>query len=146
MHYLGQTHTVAVPLPVALQDDSHRRYSEAIGRDAFETAYAASFSRLLPGLPIRIVSLRSRGDRPPPGVRLLGVRAGRRRHGRKGETGYAPGVVRRRLARHRGYGRGSICRSAPIVEAPAILEQPDATTVHRTGPARPGRQTGQSDR
>ncbi len=32
--------------------------SEAVIRQAFESAYLASFSRLLPGLPMRIVSLR----------------------------------------------------------------------------------------
>ena len=57
MHYLGQTHTVAVPLPVAPQGDS-LGVSEGMVRTAFEAAYLASFSRLLPGLAMRIVSLR----------------------------------------------------------------------------------------
>src|SRR6188768_3040254 len=45
MHYLGQTHTVSVPLPV---DADARGLNEALVRKAFETAYSASFSRLLP--------------------------------------------------------------------------------------------------
>src|SRR6185369_3842770 len=57
MHYLGQTHTVAVPLPVALQRDG-LGVSENTVQAAFEAAYLASFSRLLPGIAMRIVSLR----------------------------------------------------------------------------------------
>ncbi len=55
MHYLGQTHTVSVPLPVGADAQG---VSEGVIRKAFETAYSASFSRLLPGLAVRIVSLR----------------------------------------------------------------------------------------
>ncbi len=55
MHYLGQTHTVAVPLPIGTDAQG---ISEAFVRKAFEQAYSASFSRLLPGLAVRIVSLR----------------------------------------------------------------------------------------
>ena len=55
MHYLGQTHTVSVPLPIA---GDVRGISESLVRKAFESAYSATFSRLLPGLAIRIVSLR----------------------------------------------------------------------------------------
>src|SRR3954464_4525870 len=64
MHYLGQTHTVSVPLPV---DADACGVSEALVRKAFEQTYSASFSRLLPGLAVRIVSLRvaSIGRRPP---------------------------------------------------------------------------------
>jgi N-methylhydantoinase A len=56
MHYLGQTHTVVVPLPSAanVQID----LTEDMVRAAFEASYSASFSRLLPGLPVRIQSLR----------------------------------------------------------------------------------------
>ena len=38
-------------------------------------------------------------------------------------------LVRRRAGERRRSGRGSICQSAAIVEGPAVLEQPDATTV-----------------
>jgi N-methylhydantoinase A len=62
MHYLGQTHTVAVPVPVGDDID----LTEAAIRSAFEAAYSASFSRLLPGLPVGILSLRvtAIGKRP----------------------------------------------------------------------------------
>src|SRR5215471_15128727 len=55
MHYLGQTHTVAVPVT---SDGEDVGASEANVREAFERAYLASFSRLLPGLAIKIVTLR----------------------------------------------------------------------------------------
>jgi len=55
MHYLGQTHTVSVPLPIGADAQG---VSESVVRKAFEASYSASFSRLLPGLAIRIVSLR----------------------------------------------------------------------------------------
>src|SRR5205814_6372583 len=63
MHYLGQTHTVAVPLPI---EADARGLNESVVRAAFEAAYAASFSRLLPGLAVRIVSMRTAaiGRRP----------------------------------------------------------------------------------
>src|SRR5690242_6048445 len=66
MHYLGQTHTVAVPLPVVAQDEG-LGVSEAMIRAAFEREYLAAFGRLLHGLPARIVSLRiaAIGRRPP---------------------------------------------------------------------------------
>src|SRR5262249_56737260 len=54
MHYLGQTHTVTVPLPLGADAQG---ISEGLVRKAFEQAYSASFSRLLPGLAVRILSL-----------------------------------------------------------------------------------------
>ena len=86
---------------------------ESMVRSAFEAAYLASFSRLLPGLADAHRLAARRCDRPPPGVRLLGVRARPVRIARQG------------AARHRGRsgstaagatppsGRGSICRPAP---------------------------------
>jgi N-methylhydantoinase A len=66
MHYFGQTHVVPVPLPV-VADRDELGVSEAMIRAAFEATYLASFARLLPGLPARIVSLRvtAIGRRPP---------------------------------------------------------------------------------
>jgi len=65
MHYLGQTHTVAVPLPVSLRDGI-TGVSEAGVRAAFEATYLRLFNRLLPAIPVRIMSLRTAavGRRP----------------------------------------------------------------------------------
>lgn len=127
MHYLGQTHTVAVPLPVASGNGS-LGVSEAMIRQAFETAYLASFSRLLPGLPMRIVSLRvaAIGRRPTfdfrvfapePSASLDKARRGTRSVWFTG--GFRDTAIWSRLDLPAG----------ARIEGPAILEQPDATTV-----------------
>ena len=94
---------------------------------------SASFSRLLPGLAMRIVSLRvaAIGRRPAFDFSVfapdaVGV-------AREGAARIAAGLVRRRLARHRASGRGSSCPSDAKIAGPAILEQPDATTVIEPG-------------
>jgi N-methylhydantoinase A len=130
MHYLGQTHTVAVPLPVS-QGES-LGVSESMVRAAFEAAYLASFSRLLPGLAMRIVSLRvaAIGRRPvfdfsvfapDPSASLDKARLGSRPVWFDG--GWRDTGVWARL-------------DLPVhakIAGPAILEQPDATTVIEPG-------------
>jgi N-methylhydantoinase A len=130
MHYLGQTHTVPVPLPVT-KDDS-LGVSESMVRSAFEAAYLASFSRLLPGLATRIVSLRvaAIGRRPAfdfsvfaPGAdaSLHSAQRGSRRVWFDG--GWRDTAVWSRLD----------LPAMARVEGPAILEQPDATVVIEPG-------------
>jgi N-methylhydantoinase A len=130
VHYLGQTHTVAVPLPVS-QGDSLGVSGNMI-RAAFEAAYLASFSRLLPGLAMRIVSLRvaAIGRRPAfdfsvfapdPSASLDKARSGLRPvwfDGGWRDTGV--------------WARLDLPVNAKIA-GPAILEQPDATTVIEPG-------------
>ena len=129
MHYLGQTHTVAVPLPVAADA---KGVSEALVRKAFEAAYSASFSRLLPGLAVRIVSLRvaAIGRRPAfdfsvfapeASASLDDAKTGSRKVWFDG--GFRDTAVWSRLALPAG----------ATIEGPAILEQPDATTVIEPG-------------
>jgi len=130
MHYLGQTHTVAATLP--LVRSSEFSVSEAMVRSAFEAAYLASFSRLLPGLAIRIVTLRvaAIGRRPAldfavfapaPSASLEKARLGTRPvwfDGGWRDTGI--------------WARLDLPAGASI-RGPAILEQPDATTVIEPG-------------
>ncbi|MCG7359639.1 hydantoinase/oxoprolinase family protein [Roseomonas sp. ACRSG] len=127
MHYLGQTHTVAVPLPVEPREGG-TGIDEAQVRAAFEQAYQASFSRLLPGVPARIVSLRTaaigrrprfdlRALAPEPGSSLEAARQGSRPVWFSG--GWHETAIYARLALPAG----------AVVPGPAILEQPDATTV-----------------
>jgi N-methylhydantoinase A len=131
MHYLGQTHTVTVPLPIA---SDAQGVSEGVVRKAFEQAYSASFSRLLPGLQIRIVSLRvaAIGRRPPfdfsvfapdGAASLEAARTGSRKVWFDG--GFRDTSVWARLALPAG----------ATVAGPAILEQGDATTVIEPGHA-----------
>jgi N-methylhydantoinase A len=130
MHYVGQTHTIPVPLPVA--SGGSLGVSEAMICQAFEAAYLASFSRLLPGLPRRIVSLRvaAIGRRPAFDFRVFKpdwsasldkAKRGTRRVWFDG--GFRDAAIWSRLDLPQG----------ARIEGPAILEQPDATTVIEPG-------------
>ncbi len=127
MHYAGQTHTVGVPLPVHVRNGT-TGVSEAIIRMAFEAAYQTAFSRLLPGLGIRIVSLRTaaigiRPDfdltalAPPKDATVEGAARGARQVWFDGAWHTA--TVWSRLDLPEG----------SRVHGPAILEQGDATVV-----------------
>jgi N-methylhydantoinase A len=131
MHYLGQTHTVAVPLPAA-EPREDVALTEGMIRSAFESSYSASFSRLLPGQAMRIVSLRVAAIgrrpafdfsvfRPDPAASLDQARSGSRPVWFDG--GWRETSVWSRLALPAG----------AVIEGPAILEQPDATTVIEPG-------------
>ena len=127
MHYLGQTHTIGVPLPVTL-DAGTTGLTREIVRDCFESAYQKAFSRLLPGIGVRIVSLRTAaiGRRlpfdlgvmaPEPSASIAQASRGTRQvwfDGAWHETSI--------------YARLELPVGAEI-NGPAILEQPDATTV-----------------
>jgi N-methylhydantoinase A len=130
MHYLGQTHTIAVPL--ALGAGGAAGLSEGTIRTAFEVAYRTSFSRLLPGLAIRIVTLRvaAIGRRPAfdfaafaprPDASVEAARRGTRQVWFDG--GWRETAIFARLDLPAG----------AFVAGPAILEQPDATTVIEPG-------------
>jgi N-methylhydantoinase A len=126
MHYVGQTHTVAVPLPVALAETGVT-VTEAIIAKAFETAYQSAFSRLLAGIPARIVNLRvsAIGRRPAFDLKALAPVGGSLADARRGERkvwfdgGWTKAAIWDRLALPVG----------ATVEGPSILEQADATTV-----------------
>jgi N-methylhydantoinase A len=122
MLYLGQTHTVAAALPVA---------AGAVTREAilaaFEGAYLAAYGRLLQGLPVRVMNLRTAviGRRPKFDLELLAPAsdltvAGARRGARPVwvDGGWAEAAVYDRLALPVG----------ALVPGPAVLEQADATT------------------
>ncbi|SIR41796.1 hydantoinase/oxoprolinase family protein [Bosea sp. TND4EK4] len=127
MHYLGQTHTVSVPLPITLGEAS-TGISAAIIREAFDAAYGAAFSRLLPGIPVRIVTLRTAaiGRRPAFDLTALAPPADAavetaRRGTRKV---YLDGAWRETAI----WSRLDLPVGARI-DGPAIFEQPDATTL-----------------
>ncbi len=127
MHYVGQTHTVPVPLPVTVEDGT-TGVDEAVVRAAFERAYQASFSRLLPGLGIRIVNLRT-------------AAIGRRPHFDLAALAPEPdaSMERARLTPRQVWFDGAWHETAvyarldlpvgAVIHGPAVLEQPDATTV-----------------
>ena len=126
MHYAGQTHTVQVPLPSRF-DGEACPIDEAAVRAAFEDSYRAQFSRLLPDVPVRIVSLRTAaiGRRPHFDLAALApgedpnLEAARRCSRQVWFGGWRDTAIWSRL----DLGIGA------VVEGPAILEQPDATTA-----------------
>jgi N-methylhydantoinase A len=127
MHYLGQTHTVSVPLPVTLGEAGTGVTADVI-REAFEAAYGAAFSRLLPGIPLRIVTLRTAaiGRRPAFDLTALAPSAeaslDRARRGTR--QVYLDGAWRENAI----WSRLDLPVGARIA-GPAIFEQPDATVL-----------------
>ena len=127
MHYLGQTHTVSVPLPVTLGEAGTGVTADVI-REAFEAAYGAAFSRLLPGIPLRIVTLRTAaiGRRPAFDLTALAPSAGASLElARRGTRQvYLDGAWRETAIWSR--------LDLPVgtrIAGPAVFEQPDATVL-----------------
>jgi N-methylhydantoinase A len=120
MHYIGQTHTLAVRLPEG-------KMSEAELRAAFEAAYAKSFGRILPGIEVRLVNLRVAAIGRRPRFDLATLAPGPEASLAAAERGARPvwfGGWREALV----YDRLLLPVGAEIA-GPAILEQPDATVV-----------------
>jgi N-methylhydantoinase A len=97
-------------------------------RAAFERAYLGAFSRLLPGLAVRIVSLRTAavGRRPHFDLAALAPKAAASLEAARRGT--------RKVWFAGGWHEASIWSRLDLpvealVEGPAVLEQPDATTV-----------------
>jgi len=59
MAYVGQTHTVAVPLAVTMTDTQIGEPTRAAVEEAFDTAYKATYGRLLPAGTRRVMNLRT---------------------------------------------------------------------------------------
>jgi len=123
MLYVGQTHTVTAALPVTLSQDGTGVTRDVI-RDTFERVYRDTYGRLLDGIAIRVMNLRTTviGRRPKFDLAVLagvggGTAAptGHRRVWCDGDWHETP--VYDRLALPAG----------TIVAGPAVLEQPDTT-------------------
>ncbi len=125
MHYLGQTHTVAVPLPVTLGQGG-TGVNERIVRAAFDKAYAAAFGRLLPGIPVRIVSLRTAAVGRRPAFDLSAFAPGPDASLDKAAKGTRPVFIDGAWHDTKIWSRLDLPEGA-VIEAPAVLEQPDAT-------------------
>jgi N-methylhydantoinase A len=100
----------------------------AIVQDAFEAAYTQAFSRLLPGTPIRIVNVRTAavGRRPAFNLKALAPDKDASLEAARGRSrpvwfdgGWQQAAIWDRLRLPVG----------AVIAGPAILEQPDATTV-----------------
>ena len=120
MSYVGQTHTVAVPLAAT--------FDAGAIRAAFEARYRAAYRRLLEGIAMRVLNLRVAvvGRRPKldlaalapePGGSVAAAQRGTRRIYVDGSYVEAPVYARLPLP------------AGAVVPGPAILEQPDTTIL-----------------
>ena len=129
MAYLGQTHTVAVPLPLTQAEGKIVPPTrEDIGA-AFDAAYLRAYGRLLPGGVTRILNLRTAviGRRPKLDLTTLAPqgpgRTDARAHRRVYLGDWVQAAVYDRLALPVGH----------VINGPAILEQPDTTILIEPG-------------
>jgi N-methylhydantoinase A len=132
MNYAGQTHTVTVDLPLA-QDGSGPLDQIAA---TFEAAYGRAYGRLLPGVPVRVLNLRSAviGTRPKIDLLSLAPAADARLEVREWRNIWFGGWQQAAV-----YDRLGLPVGAEIV-GPAVLEQADATILIEPG------QVGRVDR
>ena len=127
MHYAGQTHTVAVPLPVTLGDGTTGITAAAV-RAAFEAAYSRAFTRLLPGIPVRIVTLRTAAIGRRPAFDLAMLAPGEGASMDAAARGSRPVWFDGAWTEAKVFARLDLPVGS-VVPGPAILEQPDATIV-----------------
>ncbi|MBV9740759.1 MAG: hydantoinase/oxoprolinase family protein [Hyphomicrobiales bacterium] len=125
MHYVGQTHTVQVRLPAQLDGESMLADERAV-RSAFEATYRTQFSRLLPGVRVRIVTLRTAaiGLRPHFDLAALAPKSS----GENAQRGLRRVWFDDRWHETAIFSRLDLAIGAKVA-GPAILEQPDATTI-----------------
>jgi len=124
MAYVGQTHTVSVPLTVKTDGSTVTAVTRAEIETAFDATYKATYGRLLKNGVRRILNLRSAvtGKRPKFDLSTLappeGGRAGKvgMRKVHFGDTWYDTAI----------YDRLALPPRTKIV-GPAILMQPDTT-------------------
>lgn len=129
MNYAGQTHTVAVPLPLA--PDGSGVLDRPALLAAFEASYGARFGRVLPGVGVRVLNLRSAvvGLRPKLDLAAMAPAPDASRaaasRGRRAVWfgGWHATAVYDRLALPAGV----------TVAGPAVLEQPDSTILIEPG-------------
>jgi len=120
MHYVGQTHSIAVRVPGPHVDES-------LIRTAFEFAYQKSFGRILPGIAIRLVNLRVAAIGRRPRFDLAALAPGPEASMAAADCG-ARNVWFGGWQEARIFDRLLLPAGAKI-PGPAILEQPDATIV-----------------
>ena len=119
MLYLGQTHTVSVPIPAGDLNDP-------LIQSAFDTAYLAAYGRLLDGIPVRVMNYRvsvtgkrpvfdMKAFAPPVGKSVSDCQTAIRTVHVNGTDQDAP-----------VYDRLALAEGARI-KGPALLEQADTT-------------------
>jgi N-methylhydantoinase A len=127
MHYIGQTHTVSVPITFPAGSGTES-LTPAMVSAAFEAAYQRSFSRLLPGSPARIVNLRTAAIGRRPAFDLAALAPAPDATRAKAARGVRPVWFDGQWMQAEVWSRLDL----PVGETvcgPAILEQDDATVV-----------------
>lgn len=131
MAYLGQTHTVSVPLPVTVTDGHVTPPSEDEIAQAFDKEYKSTYGRLLQNGTRRVINLRSAvtGKRPRFDLSTLAPKGGTVEAARKGtrQVHFADAWHETTI-----YNRLDLPIGAEI-PGPAILEQPDTTVLIEPG-------------
>jgi N-methylhydantoinase A len=125
MAYLGQTHTVGVPIAVGIEGGTVAPLPREAIRAAFEETYRGLYGRLQRS-PVHVLNLRSAviGKRPKFDLSTLapGAEADQARAAKGTRPVYAQGAWHEA----RVFDRLALPVGARI-EGPAVLEQPDAT-------------------
>ncbi|MCC7426641.1 MAG: hydantoinase/oxoprolinase family protein [Alphaproteobacteria bacterium] len=126
MSYVGQTHTVAVPVPSGTDATPGARLTRALVRDCFEATYRAAYGQLLDRIPVRILNLRTAviGRRPKFDLSLLAPASGLTLDAAR--TGSRPVHAEGRWHEAVVYNRLAL-PAGTAIRGPAVLEQPDAT-------------------
>ncbi|MEP2983697.1 MAG: hydantoinase/oxoprolinase family protein [Sulfitobacter sp.] len=131
MAYQGQTHTVPVPLPVTVKDGTVTPPTEEQIGEAFDTAYRATYGRLLKNGTRRVINLRSAvtGRRPRFNLATLATQGGSIEAAHKGsrQVHFGDSWHKTEL-----YDRLALPVGAEV-PGPAILEQPDTTVLIEPG-------------
>jgi len=131
MAYQGQTHTVPVPLPVTVKDGTVTPPTEEQIGEAFDTAYRATYGRLLKNGTRRVINLRSAvtGRRPRFDLATLAPQGGSIEAAHKGsrQVHFGDSWHQTEL-----YDRLALPVGAEV-PGPAILEQPDTTVLIEPG-------------
>ena len=127
MSYLGQTHTVAVPVPVRDGSGASLGIDRETVRAAFEARYREVYGRVLEGLAIRVLNLRvtAVGKRPKFDLSILapGDGASLSAADRGKRQVYVDGAWH-----EAGIYDRMMLPVGTVVPGPAVLEQADATT------------------
>jgi N-methylhydantoinase A len=126
MAYIGQTHTVSVPLTVALSNGKVLPPTKADIDAAFDSAYRATFGRLLKNGVRRILNLRGAvtGKRPKFDLATLAPDSA----GAVAPTGTRPVHFGDRWHDTAIYDRLPLPVGS-VIKGPAILTQPDTTVL-----------------
>ncbi len=122
MRLVGQLHNVTVPLPNEELDD------ESVGAimRGFQAAYTARFSKLYSGAKAEIVNIRVRCSGPLPALSSINI-VGGSVDGPK-VKGTRPAWFENQFVETTVYDRYRLVRGDSVA-GPAIVEEPEATTV-----------------